>query len=136
MCTSVIAEKARPEMDLETKLCPVPESARDARRFVRECLIKLGFPKGVEDACLIADELASNAIVYAPETPFWVALRIANGWPILEVQDCSPEPPVLQCADDMSEHGRGLRIVQELSVTWDSFKVSGGKVVWVLLERG
>jgi anti-sigma regulatory factor (Ser/Thr protein kinase) len=123
-------------MDLEIKLCPVAESAKQARNFVRDSLVELGFPKGADDAALVADELAANAITAAPDTPFWVALRITNGWPILEVQDCSPKLPVMQPADSTSEHGRGLHIVNELSVTWDTILLPSGKVVWALLERG
>jgi anti-sigma regulatory factor (Ser/Thr protein kinase) len=134
MRSSEIVEEARPAMDREIKLYPLPESVRRARDFVRKQLIELGFCKGADDASLVADELAANAIAAAPETPFWVALRIANGWPVLEVQDCSPELPVLQPAGFMSEHGRGLHIVDALSVAWDSYPVSGGKVVWAQLR--
>jgi two-component sensor histidine kinase len=123
-------------MDIETKLCPVPESAKKARCFVRDQLVELGFPKNVDDACLIVDELATNAIAAAPRTPFWVAVAVRHGWPILMVQDCSSELPEVQPADITSEHGRGLRIVEALARKWDVFPVTGGKVVWVLLERG
>jgi hypothetical protein len=136
MCTTAIVDEARPAMDIETKLHPVPESAKKARRFVRDQLVGLGFPKNVDDACLIVDELASNAIAAAPKTPFWVAVAVRHGWPILMVQDCSPELPEVQPADVTSERGRGLRIVEALARNWDVFPVTGGKIVWVLLERG
>jgi two-component sensor histidine kinase len=123
-------------MDVETMLSPVPESARAARRFVRDQLIDLGFPKGIDDACLIVDELATNAIAAAPSTPFWVAVAVRHGWPVLMVQDCSSKLPEVQATDVTSEHGRGLQIVEALAVKWDAILVTGGKIVWVLLERG
>jgi hypothetical protein len=135
MRTGVITGKACQMMGCaEAKLCPLPESVRDARNFVREHLMDWGFPKGADDASLIANELASNAITAAPETPYWVTIWVANGWPMLEVADCSPEPPVLQPTDSHSESGRGLHIVDALSVAWDSYPVTGGKVIWVQLN--
>jgi hypothetical protein len=136
MWTGEVAEGGRQMMDAELKLCPVPKSVRDARNFVRGRLVDWGFPKGADDASLIADELASNAITAAPKTPFWLTLWVANGWPMLEVADCSPEPPVLQPADFLSTCGRGLHIVDALSVAWDSYPVAGGKVIWVQLNPG
>jgi hypothetical protein len=134
MRASVVAEKACQIMDAEVKLCPVPESVRDARNFVRGHLVDWGFPKGADDASLIADELASNAITAAPKTPYWVTLWVANGWPMLEVADCSPELPKRQPPDLMSESGRGLLIVDALAVAWDSYPITGGKVTWVQLK--
>jgi anti-sigma regulatory factor (Ser/Thr protein kinase) len=123
-------------MDREIKLCPRPESAREARDFVREQLTELGFPTCVDDATLIVAELASNALAAAPETPYWVALNIdAGGRPVIEVQDCSPELPVVRSVDAMSEHGRGLPIVEALSAAFGCVPVPGGKIVWALLDR-
>ena len=121
-------------MDAEIKLCPRPESVRAARNFVRDHLTEWGYLAAADDASLIADELASNAIAAAPDSPFWLTLWIANGWPMLEVADCSPEPPLLRSVDSLSESGRGLCIVDALSVAWDSYPISGGKVIWVQLN--
>ena len=90
----------------------------------------MGRPKAV----LIVDELASNAIEHARETPFLVSLRMADGVPLLEVADCSPEPPVPQPPDFLAEGGRGLHIVEALSMVWGSYAVPGGKVVWAKLR--
>jgi hypothetical protein len=121
-------------MAVEIKLSPAPESVRRAREFVRALFIEWGLPKGADDAALVADELASNAIAAAPETPFLVSLRMIDGSPMLEVADCCPAPPVPQPPDFMAEHGRGLHIVAALSVDWDSYPIPGGKVVWARLR--
>jgi hypothetical protein len=136
MSVCVNEGQAGAAMDVEIKLCPVPESARQARDFVRAQFLEWGFPKGADDASLVADELAANAITAAPDTPFWVSLRIANGWPILEVADSSPELPVLQPVDFAAEGGRGLQIVDALCVAWDSYRVAGGKVTWAQFNPG
>jgi anti-sigma regulatory factor (Ser/Thr protein kinase) len=134
MSVSVIEGQDRAAMDVEIELCPVPESARRARDFVRAQFIRWGLPGYADDAALIADELASNAINYAPETPFSVSLRMDQGSPVLEVTDRSPDPPVLKPPDFLAESGRGLHIVDALSVAWDSHPIPGGKVVWAKLR--
>lgn len=134
MSVNVIEGQARAAMDVEIKLPPVPESARRAREFVREHVISWGFPDTADDASLIADELASNAIQHASHTPFLVSLRMTDGAPLLEVADCSPEPPMPRPPDFLAERGRGLHIVGALSFAWDSYPISGGKVVWAKLR--
>jgi anti-sigma regulatory factor (Ser/Thr protein kinase) len=131
---NVIANEGSPVAGVEVKLCPMAKSVQEARDFVREHLAKWGFPKGAEDGLLVTSELATNAIEHAPDTPFFVSVRIANGWPVIEVADCSPKMPALKSADYLSECGRGLHIVDELSVAWDSYSVAGGKVIWAQLN--
>jgi anti-sigma regulatory factor (Ser/Thr protein kinase) len=120
-------------MDREIRLEPTPQAVREARRFVSRQLDELGYAELVDDAATITSELVTNSVREAPETPVWVNLRRAGSFPLLEVWDCCPKAPVLKSADYLAEGGRGLRIVDELSVSfgWDTFAC--GKVVWVLL---
>jgi anti-sigma regulatory factor (Ser/Thr protein kinase) len=135
MCTSVRAECRRSSTDLEIKLDPVPEAAREARRFVRRHLPELGFQPAVEDAALIAVELVTNAIRYAGSYgPIWLSLRLASGRALLEVQDCSPELPVIREPDFVAESGRGLHVVAALAAAVDWLPVDGGKIVWSILK--
>jgi anti-sigma regulatory factor (Ser/Thr protein kinase) len=134
MSVNVTEGQAGSAMGVEIKLCAVPESARRAREFVRRHIIEWGFAEQADDAVLIVDELASNAIEAAPEAPFSVSLRIVGGAPLLEVADSSPEPPVVQPPDFLAVGGRGLHIVHALAVAWDSHPVPGGKVVWAKLR--
>jgi anti-sigma regulatory factor (Ser/Thr protein kinase) len=133
MCTSVIAAEVSPAIGVEVKFCPVAKSVQEARDLVRDHLTKWGFTKSAEDGPVVTSELAANAIEHAPRTPFFVSVRVANGWPLVEVADCSPKPPVLKPADYLSESGRGLHIVDALCVAWASYPVAGGKVVWAQL---
>src|SRR6266545_2766487 len=118
MSHCLAGEGAGPSRSREIKLCPLPESVRRARDFVSKGFVELGFPGQADDASLIADELASNAIAAAPNTPFWVTISTPSGWPVLEVGDCSPYRPVVQALDLLSESGRGLHIVSALCVAW------------------
>jgi anti-sigma regulatory factor (Ser/Thr protein kinase) len=134
MSVSVIEGQAKSAMDVEIKLSAVPESAGRAREFVRENIIEWGFAEQADDAVLIVDELASNAIEAAPDTPFVVSLRMDDGAPLLEVADSSPEQPVMRPPDFMAEGGRGLHIVGALAAAWGSNPVPGGKAVWAKLK--
>jgi len=55
---------------------------------------------------------------------------------ILEVWDCSPEPPAAQDPDFMDEGGSGLHVVDELSIRWNYDIFCCGKVTWALLDDG
>jgi hypothetical protein len=120
-------------MDREIRLEPTPHAPREARGFVSRHLGELGYQTFVEDAVTIIGELVTNSVKETPTTPVWVNLRRAGAHPLLEVWDCSINPPVLKDPDYLAEHGRGLHIVAELSVRlgWELFTC--GKVVWVLL---
>lgn len=121
--------------DVEIKLNPAPQSVRYARNFVREHFAKWGFPEAAENGSVITSELTTNAITAAPKTPLIVSVRVANGFPMVEVADSSPEPPMLEpSANHLAGRGRGLRIVEELSVVWDTYAIAGGKVVWAQLS--
>ena len=71
MLATVTAEKADRRMDAEIKLCPRPESVRAARNFVRDHLTEWGYLAAADDASLIADELASNAIAAREGIEAW-----------------------------------------------------------------
>jgi hypothetical protein len=73
----------------------------------------------------------------APDTPCLVAIGIDGGCPVLEVHDCSPEGVELRPADFVSEHGRGLHVVDALCAEWDCVQSGGGsKAVIVRLAKG
>jgi hypothetical protein len=126
---------------LEMKLFPVPRSAGLARRFVAHHLAALGHPEMVDDACQITSELVTNALAETPAMPIWVLLGPdAAGRLLLEVRDCSPNPPVARNADAYAESGRGLLITRALSAQC-GYRLVGadvrgpaGKVVWAALK--
>jgi anti-sigma regulatory factor (Ser/Thr protein kinase) len=124
---------ARPAIDIETKLDPTMQAPGVARRFVARELEALGYPQLVDDARLMASELVTNAITYAPGKPLWVAIRRAGGYVVLEVWDGSTEPPVPQDPDFLAQGGRGLHVIDELGVKFGYDIFCCGKVVWVLL---
>lgn len=129
----MLAERIRPAMDIEIKLDPTPQAARQARRFVTRHLEELGYAELVDNGALIVSELVTNSITNAPHTPLWVDLRRAGRSLLLEVWDCSPEPPVFKSPNLMAVGGRGLYIVDELAVKVDCEVFVCGKCVWAIL---
>jgi hypothetical protein len=106
---------------------PLPQSAGDVRAFVREACTAWAVPP--EGPVLMADELASNAIIHAG-TPFWVSARQQSNGVRVEVGDGNPGIPVLADGEAEGESGRGLHIVAALARRWGTCRDSQGKTVW------
>ena len=117
----------------ELKLDPDPASVRKARDFVRRGLGDLGFPESAEDGVLIVSELATNVILWAPQQPFLVVIRVDGDHPIIEVHDGSSVLPERREPDFVAEHGRGLHLVDALCARWECGKSGSGKAVIVKL---
>jgi serine/threonine-protein kinase RsbW len=102
-----------------------PTHVRRAREFVRFLLTDA--PAGL-DAVQVAAELLANAIGHSasglPGGLFVIEVFRWRGGAALAVTDQGNRPgtptPVIDVAtpDSTSTHGRGLRIVEELSASW------------------
>jgi two-component sensor histidine kinase len=125
-------------MSAEVKLDPDPASVRAARVFVETNLGGFGFPESADNGVLIVSELATNALRYAPDSPFLVVVRVDSEHnPVIEVHDSSPEAPELLPADFVSEGGRGLHVVDALCGAWTCVPSGSGKAIVVrLAPRG
>ncbi|MDT0304100.1 ATP-binding protein [Streptomonospora wellingtoniae] len=107
-----------------------------ARRFVERMMAP---SPELTTATLLTSELATNAITHSasgmPGGKFEVAVDLAQGWARVEVRDLgSPEQPQAQHRDpyDVSEHGRGLDLVDALASKWgaESRPDGLGRQVW------
>ncbi|HEY7484011.1 MAG TPA: ATP-binding protein [Streptosporangiaceae bacterium] len=135
MCAGALAECKRPAAGLELRLAPVPPAAAEAREFVRDRLPVLGLFHLAENATLVAAELVTNSLKYAPEGPIWLSLHLAGVGLLMEVQDCSARLPVFREPDYVAESGRGLHLVAALCESLGWIALDGGKVIWALLEK-
>jgi hypothetical protein len=107
----------------------------DSRRFVTETLVAWGRADLVDDAAVIASELATNAEVHA-RTDFTVTIsRRPDGAIRVAVRDASLVPPQPRhpAVDDGS--GRGLGLVEAMAAGWGADLFPDGKVVWAQLGR-
>lgn len=77
-----------------------------------------GLRSCIGDAELVLTELATNAFQHGggdDVTVTWCADEVHL---MIQVKDSSHDRPVLRAADDVSEHGRGLCIVEALAAEW------------------
>jgi hypothetical protein len=135
-----------------TGLAPVPESARAAREFTVTTLRNWQLDALIEDAVVIASELATNAIRHGTPAATGDAAtggaasgtaagRIELSWClqasrlICVVTDQTGTPPALVASGPEAESGHGLQIVGALAVAWGwTMLGTGEKAVWAALE--
>jgi anti-sigma regulatory factor (Ser/Thr protein kinase) len=122
-------------LNLAARPGAVPRARLHARRVLADWdLGALGEP-----AELVVSELVTNAIRACPAAGAHrrVRLRLASdrACVLIEVQDGSPQPPVLADATAEDESGHGLRLVDAMSAAWDWYPTGprAGKVVWALV---
>ena len=128
-------------------LAPVPESARTAREFTVATLCRWQLEPLIEDAVVIASELATNAIQHgAPAATGDNASdpgrgRVELSWClqasrlICVVTDQAGTPPAVTAQDPEAESGYGLQIVGALAVAWGwTVLGTGEKAVWAALD--
>ena len=107
-----------------------------AREFVAMHLEANLLPGLVDEARLVASELATNAVRHAG-TPFAVSIERSNGELTLSVRDWSSCLPKAEAPAPLADGGHGLMLVDALSVTWGvTVKTDGGKSVWARFRTG
>ncbi|WP_071812699.1 ATP-binding protein [Lentzea guizhouensis] len=109
-------------------------SCARARQVVREAATRWGLSEDLaDDAQLVVTELVSNGIDHG-EGPLTLTIRQRTAGMAVEVHDLSARQPQMRPVDPASARGRGMQLVQALSVRWGSTPDGRGKVVWAELE--
>jgi anti-sigma regulatory factor (Ser/Thr protein kinase) len=118
---------------------PAPEAVGAARRMVASAIVDWSTARGerpddllVADACLVASEMAANAVTHA-RSAFEVAVACAEGAVRITVSDNGPGAAEAHSVEPLEVRGRGLAIVSDVADRWGCDAVSGGKVVWAEL---
>lgn len=112
------------------EFAPETSSMTSVRESVARLLTPLGFDSAQVFACqLIADELATNALLHA-RSYFSVAISISEQVVRIAVRDESRTYPVLTAAPQGALGGRGISIVAETSNGWGSESLGRGKETW------
>lgn len=112
-----------------------PESARDARRLVRDTLKDWGLAHLADQAELVVTELVSNAVRHAKGEGLRVTVdRLPTGRVHLAVLDRDPARPQIRPPTPDGVSGRGLLLVDAMSFAWGVDMLPGGKRVWAVLE--
>jgi hypothetical protein len=112
-----------------TRLVAEPLSAPRARAFVCQHLLEHQLAHLIGTVRLVASELATNAVVHA-QTAFTLTLAEIDQTVVLALRDDSTSLPRLSPSQVSDIGGRGLRIVNALSLDWGISTDSGSKTVW------
>ena len=132
-----LAEGARSD-HYDRMFIATPKALRDVRRFVRDALAPWVEDEVLEDAEIIASELATNALKHA-ESPFRVSLSRLPDVIRIAVRDTSFKYPVeypeWRRPDGGHVGGRGLQLVAALSRAWGADAEPDGKTVWAEVRR-
>ncbi|WP_245737966.1 ATP-binding protein [Streptomyces sparsogenes] len=111
------------------------ESAALARQLVRTVLETWHLPQLVDDAMHVVSELVANAVDHARGGHIrFTVTRTDDRRVRLAVVDKSHAEPVLRTVSPSEEHGRGLVIVDALSLKWGIDPLPWGKRTWADLE--
>ena len=118
----------------------IPGSVPAARRHVRETLGLHGLGEFAQDAAIITSELVGNAVQHAcgnGTATIGITLTCAGSPPAVTivVSDSCAHGPVRRETPADDEQGRGLQIVEALSVHWGWRCEDGGKAVFAVLAR-
>jgi anti-sigma regulatory factor (Ser/Thr protein kinase) len=107
-----------------------PICASQARAFVCHHLVDHRLLYLVDPVRLVTSELATNALVHA-QTAFSVTLAAADQTVLLTVRDDSRALPTLHSPQAMDPSGRGLEIVDIISLDWGIDEdAAGSKGIW------
>jgi anti-sigma regulatory factor (Ser/Thr protein kinase) len=120
---------------LRARLQPTPDALGVARALAERACRVWRLPHLLEDASLVASELASNAIVHAG-TEFVVTVSRGADRLHLAVRDGAVAFPSPRRPASLQEGGRGLLLVQAVAVAWGAVPDDGGKVVWATVGVG
>lgn len=119
------------------QVAPADFAAARVRATTRKCLEGWGVENSVtDDAVLVADELYVNALQHADTPPgeeITVHLTLHGLALTIAVTDGDRRVPSPREPSDEAESGRGLLLVDALSVAWGTEKCPSGKRVWAML---
>src|SRR5690348_3912429 len=101
----------------------------DTRAFLRRWHVTAAV---TADAVLIVSELVTNAIKHSDGDIELRLLLTVTDVLLIEVIDDNPKPAKLRVADSDDTSGRGLNIVQDLVVHWDTGM--DGRATWAVLR--
>jgi len=104
-------------------------SVAGARRFTTGKLRDWGLENAGDTATLLVSELVTNALLHTPG-PAVLELVPAGDRVRIHVSDPVAHGPEARRRDLESEHGRGVMLVEALSLQWGVDPHGAGKLVW------
>ena len=108
------------------------DSIRSARHFVTGTLTPTAGDALVDDAAIVATELAANAVLHA-KSAFTVTVFASAAAVRIAVRDEGPLAPASGDYPFQVRHDHGLGVVSRIASGWAVERLPGGKVVWAEL---
>jgi anti-sigma regulatory factor (Ser/Thr protein kinase) len=106
-----------------------PSSVARARRFVEDCCFEWCLDDEDAASTVVVSELVTNALRHATGPIVLIVARRLDRV-VVSVEDTSERPVDPYPAEPMSESGRGLEVVEQLSESWGEQALEHGKRVW------
>jgi anti-anti-sigma regulatory factor len=134
--TDAVAALGAPDESrhLTLSLQPVVGAARRARELVTEACGRWDLPERAGPACIVVTEMVNNVVAHA-RTPMTVLLGLRGDTMSVAVRDRSPAAPRFAGpVEPTSYGGRGLLLIDAVARRWGNLPLTGGKVVWALLD--
>lgn len=111
------------------RLNPSPTSVGQARKFSQRWLDAEGAPELAEAVALVVSELVTNVVLHA-RTPFELCLEHRGDRLRVSVADEAGDAPVRQPVDVEAGSGRGLQLIDAMSIEAGLEVTGNGKQVW------
>jgi hypothetical protein len=112
------------------RLDPTPDVPARVRHQLQEMFGGWGLSEEHRAAALlVVTELVTNAVEHAG-THLTLHVGLDGALVHVEVADDSAEPPVLRAHDPFATRGRGIQMVNALSLRWGWAPLGRGKTVW------
>ncbi len=111
------------------RLNPSPASVGRARRFSERWLDDEGAPELAEVVTLVVSELVTNVVLHA-RTPFELCLEHRGDRLRVSVADEAGAAPVRNSIDVEAGSGRGLQLIDAMSIEAGLEVTGRGKQVW------
>lgn len=109
-------------------------SARTARKFVEDVLVRWQCDQDVDTINLLVSELVTNAVVHGGSDAD-VAVRLTDSAVRISVADAGEGMPTRKDADASATSGRGIGLVDELASAWGVEPLPVGKAIWFEVPR-
>ena len=106
-----------------------PRNVGEARRVLRDALLRSGAEHLIESATLVVSELVTNAFVHAG-TPVCMHAWSTHHGVRVEVEDGGAHMPTHRHYAETAGTGRGLQLLDGLTDRWGSVAQAVGKTVW------
>lgn len=117
---------------LTVRLLAEPSAVADLRRRVRDLFIRWQLQQHADVAQLCVSELATNVVTHVGSgVPVTLHVTMVGDRPRIELTDPDPRAlPTLVAATDDAESGRGLAMLDALTLRWGVAQRPDGKTTW------